>query len=54
MEYIIDCNMTGSSGGGSSGGGSSGGAGAPLPAGLSETLAIPTLTDSVDFALVTV
>jgi hypothetical protein len=49
MEYIIDCNMAGSSGGGSSGG-----AGAPLPAGLSETLAIPTLTDTVDFALVTV
>ena len=50
MEYIIDCNMTGSVGGG---GGSAGG-GAPLPAGLSETLAIPTLTDTVDFALVTV
>ena len=49
MEYIIDCNMTGSGGGGGSSG-----AGAPLPAGLSETLAIPTLSDSVDFALVTV
>lgn len=49
MEYIIDCNMTGNGGGG---GGSD--AGAPLPAGLSETLAIPTLTDTVDFALVTV
>ena len=49
MEYIIDCNMTGSGGGGSGSGG-----GAPLPAGLSETLAIPTLTDTVDFALVTV
>ena len=50
MEYIIDCNMTGSAGGG----GGSAGAGAPLPAGLSETLAIPTLSDTVDFALVTV
>ena len=49
MEYIIDCNMTGSGGGGGSAG-----AGAPLPAGLSETLAIPTLSDTVDFALVTV
>lgn len=48
MEYIIDCNMTGSGGGGGSD------AGAPLPAGLSETLAIPTLTDTVEFALVTV
>ena len=49
MEYIIDCNMTGSSGGGGSAD-----AGAPLPAGLSETLAIPTLTDTVAFDLVTV
>ena len=50
MEFIIDCNMAGNGGGG----GGSAGAGAPLPAGLSETLAIPTLSDTVDFALVTV
>ena len=50
MEFIIDCNMAGNGGGG----GGSAGAGAPLPAGLSETLAIPALTDTVDFALVTV
>ena len=50
MEFIIDCNMAGNGGGG----GGSAGAGAPLPAGLSETLAIPTLSDTVEFALVTV
>ena len=49
MEYIIDCNMTGSGGGGGSAGG-----GAPLPAVLSEALVIPALTDTVDFTLVTV
>lgn len=50
MEFIIDCNMAGNGGGG----GGSAGAGAPLPAGLSETLATPTLSDTVEFALVTV
>ena len=48
MEYIIDCNMTGSSGGGSSE------ADVPLGSPLSETLAIPTLEESVSFDLVTV
>lgn len=47
MEYIIDCNMAGGGGSGSSN------PGVPLGSSLSETVTIPTLTDSVEFQLVT-